>query len=250
MSHKPISMICIIVAASIARGAIPEPDAVMYGELRINKILVTQADDVSVVARVAGVPDPVGSYRFGAAPPGDCDNNGIADTCDLNCSAPGCVGIVPCGTAVDVNPADGLPDICPGDRYVLKVRVESLADGSPPSPNATTIGSDVVVSVYVRQAKGPEVLVGGFINSRRGIIRLQNIPGGPCFGDTAPAPTGDGLVDVDDILCVLDGFVDIGLCNSADIAPCGGNGLIDVDDILAVLDAFTGIETCPDFCQN
>jgi len=28
--------------------------------------------------------------------------------------------------------------------------------------------------------------------------------------------------------------------NCADIAPCGGNGIIDVDDILAVLDAFTG----------
>ena len=73
--------------------------------------------------------------------------------------------------------------------------------------------------------------------------------GGP-YGDIAPAPGGDAVVDVDDILFALDCFADSGLpgCTAADFAPCGGNGVDDVDDILAVLDAFSGTGGCPNPC--
>jgi hypothetical protein len=51
--------------------------------------------------------------------------------------------------------------------------------------------------------------------------------------------------DLDDILCVLDGFADFAACPNGDIhPPCTGNNLVDIDDILAVLDAFAGNDPC------
>ena len=35
---------------------------------------------------------------------------------------------------------------------------------------------------------------------------------------------------------------------STDLAPCGGNGVLDVDDILHVLDAFAQVYPCPHPC--
>jgi len=72
--------------------------------------------------------------------------------------------------------------------------------------------------------------------------------GGACFGDIAPQPNGNGVVDVDDISCVLDGFANMSSCPDADLVPCGGNGVIDVSDIAAILDAFAGIVPCGTPC--
>jgi len=70
-------------------------------------------------------------------------------------------------------------------------------------------------------------------------------PSGPCYGDVfPPPPNGNHVVDIDDILCALDGFTNFSLCPQSDIFPCGGNGIIDVDDLLAILDAFSGIAQC------
>jgi hypothetical protein len=63
-------------------------------------------------------------------------------------------------------------------------------------------------------------------------------------GDVFP-PGGDGVVDVDDIVCVVYGFADFDLCPTGDISPCGGDGKINVDDLLDVLDAFGGVNDCP-----
>ena len=64
------------------------------------------------------------------------------------------------------------------------------------------------------------------------------------YGDADP----DGLVDLDDIFCVLDGVPDLSACPYGDIFPRRGrpgspgpDGLIDLEDVLAVLDAFAGI---------
>jgi len=56
----------------------------------------------------------------------------------------------------------------------------------------------------------------------------------------------DGLVDLQDILCVLDGFGGQFNCppESIDIANCTADGTIDVSDILAILDAFAGDDPC------
>jgi hypothetical protein len=66
-------------------------------------------------------------------------------------------------------------------------------------------------------------------------------PPGPCFGDIVPPV---GVVDLDDILCVLAGFQDFNDCPGGDLFPCGGNSIIDLDDILAILDAFSGDALC------
>ncbi len=74
----------------------------------------------------------------------------------------------------------------------------------------------------------------------------------PVYGDL----TGEGVVDLDDILCVLGAFRGDGgecslannlplLLSRADIDPCGGNGVVDLDDILAVLAALQGVNGCP-----
>ncbi len=66
---------------------------------------------------------------------------------------------------------------------------------------------------------------------------------------TCPQP------DLGDIMCLLDDFGDgpavdgcDGSVSSTDLAPCGGDGLLDLDDILAVLDAFAQIYACPHPC--
>lgn len=41
----------------------------------------------------------------------DCNNNGIDDTCELDCNAAGCAGVKGCGTATDCD-GTGVPDEC------------------------------------------------------------------------------------------------------------------------------------------
>lgn len=67
------------------------------------------------------------------------------------------------------------------------------------------------------------------------------------YGDVSP-PGGDGVIDIDDIACVLNGMSSAALCPDGDIFPCAGNGVIDVDDITAVVDAYAGFPPCPHPC--
>ncbi|NOT01334.1 MAG: hypothetical protein HOP29_11980 [Phycisphaerales bacterium] len=64
------------------------------------------------------------------------------------------------------------------------------------------------------------------------------------YGDV----NSDGMVDIFDILCVLDGFAGVfTTCamEAVDLTPnCVGEGIIDIFDILAVLDAFGGDQSC------
>ena len=70
--------------------------------------------------------------------------------------------------------------------------------------------------------------------------------GGTCVNDAIVY--GDvndsGVVDLDDILCVIAGFGAADACPTADIAGCEANGLIDLDDILAIIGAFGGTDPC------
>jgi hypothetical protein len=68
------------------------------------------------------------------------------------------------------------------------------------------------------------------------------------YGDIVVQPGDDGVPDITDVLCVLDGFRNAADCANGDIAPCGGDGAIDVGDVLAILDGFQGIFPCPDPC--
>jgi DNA-binding beta-propeller fold protein YncE len=62
-----------------------------------------------------------------------------------------------------------------------------------------------------------------------------------------PSP-GDCLVDLQDIVCVADAFVDVGLCPGADVHPCVPDGSVNLDDILAALDSFAGHPVCDAPC--
>jgi len=87
------------------------------------------------------------------------------------------------------------------------------------------------------------------------------VPDAPARSDASSATTyawgdmsGDGNVDLDDIVSVLDAFAGVFVnitLERADIGPCLPNGSIDLDDIVHVLDAFAGIPyelSCPAVC--
>ncbi len=57
-----------------------------------------------------------------------------------------------------------------------------------------------------------------------------------CIGPAAP--------NLDDILCVLNGFANFSACRNGDIHPCTGDNIINLDDILKVLAAFSGNDAC------
>ncbi len=69
------------------------------------------------------------------------------------------------------------------------------------------------------------------------------------YGDVYPE-LPDCIVEIGDLLCVLDGYSDLGLCPGGDIAPCGGDGIIELSDVLADLDAYAGIYLCPHPCPQ
>jgi len=71
MKSKVCALIYIITLAawaSMCWAGIPEPDVILYGTVTIDGVLKGAGDDVSVVARVSGVPGPVGSYHMGDDP--------------------------------------------------------------------------------------------------------------------------------------------------------------------------------------
>ncbi len=65
-------IVMFVSTCPTAWGGIPLPDTVLYGPLTINGVPTIATDDVTLVARVDGVPDPVGSYQMG-------DNLGAGD---------------------------------------------------------------------------------------------------------------------------------------------------------------------------
>lgn len=67
------------------------------------------------------------------------------------------------------------------------------------------------------------------------------------YGDVNGSGASDGaaIPNLDDILCVLQGFSSFTACINGDIAPvCTGDGQINLDDILAVLAAFSSADPC------
>lgn len=66
------------------------------------------------------------------------------------------------------------------------------------------------------------------------------------YGDVngSGASGGAAIPNLDDILCVLQGFSNFNACMNGDIAPpCAGNELINLDDLLAVLAAYSGVDS-------
>ncbi len=67
------------------------------------------------------------------------------------------------------------------------------------------------------------------------------------YADIVPSG-GDGVIELSDTLCILDGYNIPEACPNGDIAPCGGDGVIELADVLAVIDAYNGVFLCPHPC--
>lgn len=67
MNHKRLAWIAVAIAACspLVRAGVPQPDVILWGQVLINSQPVTRLDSVTIIARVDGVPDPVGMYRMG-----------------------------------------------------------------------------------------------------------------------------------------------------------------------------------------
>jgi len=101
--HCVLLGVCLLATAVSA--GIPEPDAILYGNVTLNGVPQTVADNVTVTARVDGVAQSIGSYKLG-----------------------------------DNVPAE--------NRYVLRMRLESLADGSTQSSNKAAVGQ--TAHIYIQ----------------------------------------------------------------------------------------------------
>jgi len=152
---------------------IPEPDAILYGIVRIDGIPRAAGDDVSVIARAAGVEEAVCAYHLGD------DENA-------------------------------------GDSYVLRIRLESLTDGTGKIVfQDTDILIDQSVAIYVA-SEGLEVLAGTFTIGGRGIAQRFDLD-----VLTSPDSDGDGVVDQREIAWGLNP-------NETDT---DGDGLSDMDEV-------------------
>ncbi len=163
MSKNAIFVVLLGLVSSpftphVASAGIPLPDAVLYGRVFLDGVAATAQDDVTVIARVDGVPDPVGRFRVGES---------------------SVVG-----------------------RYVLRIRLESLADGSEQSDNAARVGQ--TANIFVKQGDEPEEQVGDLPLTAIGIMQrldpsIQCGSTGPTIvhanaGATATAPCS-GYID-------------------------------------------------------
>jgi len=146
----------------------------------------------------------------------DCNGNYVSDETDLTN-----------GTSADCN-ANGVPDECDiagGDS------ADSDQDGVPDECECDDAACDDGILCTIDRCNP---VTGG----------CENVAGEIVFGDV----NTDGVLDLDDITCALEGFNHPSACPPADVSPCGGNGHIDLDDIVALLDAFAGNPACPSPC--
>jgi len=176
-----------------ALAGIPLPDVILYGQVFIDRTLQRAADDISVIARVDGVSDPVGSYHLG-------DNSNA------------------------------------GDHYVLRIRVESLADGSSQSRNAALVGQ--TVHIFVRKGIGPEQRFADYVIPGQGHSQYMDL-GAHLRGDW----NGDTRIALDDYLQLRDCLQGPAGNPSAQclaVFDFDGNLHVDMADWRSFQTAFTG----------
>ncbi len=132
-----------------------------------------------------------------------------------------------------------------GDGYELGGTI-----GQPDAGVLAGSGYELSGGFWVPFGVGPMCLNPGDCNfdPANNACNHAGCPGGTCtytcvkFGDVQTPP--DGIVNLDDILCLLSGFSSFSNCVNGDIHTCGGNGIINLDDILSVLSAFSGSNPC------
>ncbi|MEK6677265.1 MAG: hypothetical protein AABZ47_16640 [Planctomycetota bacterium] len=214
--------------------------------------------DVSPDCNLNGVPDRL-DIVYGLA--GDCNENGVPDVCD---------GFAPTEKGVC---ADGMDNDCDGPMDCSDA--DCSEDPVCTCGNANCITPETPCNC--EQDCGPATSETGAAcldwidNDCNGLVDCED-PGcatgvgccqvdsdcndsdactcNRCVADSCTFPTtifgdtdcsGGGPVDVDDLICTLNGFADFITCPGSDLAPaCTGEGLVDVDDLILLLNAFAG----------
>jgi hypothetical protein len=146
----------------------------------------------------------------------------------------------------------------PSGAWTVKVRaVEINGDGHTETPTVDDVDFALVVSLEHPRCPETDVLTfcapcAGDVDCCDANVCTFN----DCAGTRAECtyfPMEYGNVDgsanqtpnLDDLLCLLDGFSAYANCPNADLhPPCTGDGDIDIDDQLALIDAFGGFDPC------
>lgn len=143
----------VLFAVTPGIAAIPLPDSILYGTVRINGVPQTASSDVTVIARVdrgGGQMQEVARYHMG-----------------------------------DETQA--------GDLYVLRIRLESLEDGTSQGDHKALVGQ--TAQVLVQQGTGTPQLVTTYLLAAQGAIAQMDLP--PMVsGDI----DGDSDVDTADLM--------------------------------------------------
>lgn len=128
-----------------------------------------------------------------------------------------------------------------GDFYVLRIRIESLADGAQQSPNAASSGQKV--NIYVRTSDFLEVYAASVTISESGTAQYLGLHSGSIVFSDADLNT-DGIVNLRDLAKIARYWnrKDCGepndWCDGADI---GHSTAVDLSDLLEVATAWLDI---------
>jgi len=153
---------------------------------------------------------------------------------------------VPCGATADftVTPAPGYATTFQWRRAGV-----SLSNGTTPAGSVIAGASTAALSIANLQPGDDGAIdcvistACGSVTSTTVALTITGTCAPLCPADIAPAPNGDGLVNVQDLLAIIGAW---GACANpndcrADIAPVGppmGDDLVNVQDLLAVIGAW------------
>jgi len=149
-----------------------------------------------------------------------------------------------CGASADISVtlSPGHPNL----TYQWRRDGVPIADG--PTPAGTVIAGATTTALSITNAQPGDdgafdcVITSpcGNVFSNAALFTITGTCAPLCPADIAPAPNGDNLVNVQDLLAVIGAW---GACANpndcrADIAPVGGDDLVNVQDLLAVIGAW------------
>jgi hypothetical protein len=128
------------------------------------------------------------------------------------------------GDPVDVNGNGKFDD----DAFIGNTNVGTLISGFQPDDQFITNDQVIYALVVLRNSAN--------LNIGDAFIRVEIDPDIPCLADIAPTG-GDGTVDVDDLILVINTW---GECEKGGECPADitGDGSVDVDDLLAVINGW------------